>query len=349
MLAACLEQPGIVEVKEVEKPKVKEGEVLLKIDACALCGTDKRVLAGEKPVSVPIVGHEIVGRVEELGDNVDSIKIGQRVSVQTVIGCGECSPCKENRQNLCEKGFTAIGYAYNGGFADYMIMPKKGVDQNCLIKIPDDLETGVATLLEPLSCCINGLRTIPLEKIEHIVIMGAGVIGILNALVAKARGVKRVTVMNRSVGRLELAEKLGLPIDDYVCTKDIDPVQWVKENSEIGEGVGAVIICASTTDLAAPAIEMLKRDGHLSLFAGMPKSNPTTMIDLNLIHYRELHLHGANSSVRVDYEDALEMLVSKKIDWSPLITHRFALRDFKKAIKAQNAEGSLKLIVEPHN
>ncbi len=348
MLAACLEQPGKVEVKEVEKPSVKEGEVLLKIDACALCGTDKRVLAGEKPVSVPIVGHEIVGRVEALGENVDSVEIGQRVAVQTVIGCGECNACKSSRQNLCEKGFTAIGYAYNGGFAEYMIMPKIGVDQNCLIKIPDALNTDIATLMEPLSCCINGLRSIPLEGMDHVVIMGAGIIGILNALVAKARGVKRVTVMNRSKGKLDLAKKIGLPIDDFICTKDADAVEWVKENSEAGEGVNASIVCASTTTLAAPAMEMLKRDGHLSFFAGMPKSNPATMVDLNLIHYRELHIHGANSSVRVDYEEALSMLMSGKIDWAPLITHRFSLREFNKAVAAQNAAGSLKLIVEPH-
>ena len=347
MLAACLEQPGRIEVKEVDKPNVQEGEVLIRVDACALCGTDKRVLAGEKPVSVTIVGHEIVGTIELLGANVSRLKVGQRVAVQTVIGCGDCDPCKINRQNLCENGFKAIGYAFNGGFAEHMIMPKEGVEQNCLIPIPDDLDTDVATLLEPLSCCINGLRVMPMESMDHVVIMGAGVIGILNALVAKARGVRRVTVMNRSQGRLDLAKNLGLPIDDLVCTADIDPVQWVKEKSIAGEGVAAVIVSASTTTMAGPAIEMLKRDGHLSLFAGMPKSDPCTMIDLNLIHYRELHVHGANSSVRIDYDDALKMLSSGQINGEALITHRFALRDFKKAIEAQNAPGSLKLIVKP--
>ena len=128
MKAAVIKKPGVIVVEDVPNPAPGAGEVLLKIEACALCGTDQRVLSGEKHVDVNIVGHEITGTVAGVGVGVKSIEQGQRFIVQTVIGCGQCPMCKIHRENLCEKGFTAMGYQYNGGFAEYMVMPKVAVD-----------------------------------------------------------------------------------------------------------------------------------------------------------------------------------------------------------------------------
>ena len=124
MKAAVIKSPGNIQVENVDKPVPGEGEVLLKVNACAICGTDQRVLAGTKAVDVDIVGHEISGTVEAVGPGVKGINPGERYIVQTVIGCGECAACKREEHNLCEKGFTAIGYQYNGGFADYVLMPR---------------------------------------------------------------------------------------------------------------------------------------------------------------------------------------------------------------------------------
>lgn len=349
MLAALMKKPGVLTVEEVPTPEPKAGEVLLKVEACALCGTDKRVLDGEKPVSVPIIGHEIAGTVVKVGPGVNGgIVPGRRFAVQTVIGCGDCPPCRRDRQNLCEKGFTAIGYAYNGGFAEYLIMPKAGVDQGCLIPIPDSIDGDIGTLLEPLSCGINGLRGIPLEDMEHVVVIGAGVIGVLNGLIARARGAKRVSIFNRSAGKLAILEKLGLPFDDLVDMSKTDCDAWVKEATR-GRGVDCVIVSASVKTLGSMAINWLARDGHLSLFAGMPKSDCVEPIDLNVIHYKELHVHGANSSVRRDYLEALAFLESGRINGRQLITHTFSLKEFVKASQAQRdaASGSLKIIVRP--
>jgi L-iditol 2-dehydrogenase len=348
MLAAVFKKPGEISVESYPTPIPGPGEVLLKVEACALCGTDKRVLTGEKPVSVPIVGHEIAGVVEAIGQGVTGIKIGGRYAVQTVIGCGQCKMCQQAKQNLCEVGFTAIGYAYNGGFAQYMVMPKLGVDQNCLIPLPDNMDFDCGTLLEPLSCGINGLRCIPLEEMEHVVIIGAGVIGVLNGLIAKARGAKRVSIFNRSKGRLDLIQKMGLPFDDLIDMSATDPGAWVKAQTK-GRGVDCVVVSASEKSLGSLGLGLLAINGHLSLFAGMPKSNPIEPMDLNLIHYRELHVHGANSSVGRDYKEALSYLNSGKIDGKSLITHRFPLSEFKEAVVVQNdaRAGALKVIVHP--
>jgi L-iditol 2-dehydrogenase len=348
MQAAVITAPGTIEVQNVATPEPAAGEVLLKVCKSALCGTDQRVLRGEKNVDVPIIGHELTGEVVSVGDGVTGVNPGERYAVQTVIGCNECPMCKQDRQNLCEKGFRAIGYAWNGGFAEYMIMPREAVEQGCLIPIPEGLSDAEGTLLEPLSCCINGMRYFPPEEMHHVVIMSAGIIGVLCGLVARANGAKTVTMMNRSQGRLDLIKKLGLPFDNLINTSETDPEAWVKEYTD-GHGVNGVVVAASAKELVPVGLRLLAFNGHLSVFAGMSKQDPVEPIDLNIIHYRELHIHGANSSVRRDYEEARELLVSGKIDGKALVTHEFPLADFNAAFQTQaDAETpSLKILIQP--
>lgn len=348
MKAAVIEKPGTIVVEEFTTPSPASGEVLLKVEACAICGTDQRVLKGEKHVDVPIVGHEITGTVVEIGKEVKGVHVGERYAIQTVIGCGHCPMCEIHRENLCENGFKAMGYQWNGGFAEYMIMPKEGIDQGCLIPIPDDFSANLGTLIEPLSCCINGMRIIPFETMNHVVVFGGGIIGVLNGMVAKFRGAKTITIMDVSQERLDLLKELGLPFDNYVNSALSNPETWVKEHTK-GRGVDAVVVAASVKSLVAVGMKLLARDGHLSIFAGMPKSDPTDLIDLNLIHYPELHIHGANSSVLRDYIDAREMIASRKEDFARLVTHEFNLDDFNKAVDIQGnpANKALKVIIVP--
>jgi len=304
-------------------------------------------LEGRKDVDVPIVGHEIVGTVDQIGEGVSGIYPGERYAVQTVIGCGECGSCRIGRENLCENGFKAIGYQWNGGFAEYMIMPKRGVDQGCLIPIPDSMSAAEGTILEPLSCCVNGMRCIPFEELKDVAIFGGGIIGVLNGLVAKARGAETVTMFDVSEERLDLHRSLSLPFDNLVNSRDIDPTEWAREHTD-GRGFDAVVVAASVKQLVPPALRMLARSGHLSVFAGMSKVDPVEQIDLNLIHYLELHVHGANSSVQRDYIEARDYILSGKIDASSLVTHTFKLNDFNQAVatQADPASGAMKVIIE---
>lgn len=348
MRAAVIREPGVIVVEDVPTPEPAEGEVLLKVDACAICGTDQRVLAGEKQIDVPIAGHEITGTVTRLGARVEGVAEGDRVIVQTVIGCAACPMCEQHRENLCENQFKAIGYQFNGGFAEYMIMPSVGVDQGCLIPIPETLSDDEGTLVEPLSCCVNGMSFIPLEGMGHVVIFGGGIIGVLNGLVAKARGARCVTIMDISQERLDLHRRLGLPFDNLVNSRDNDPVEWVAGHTD-GRGVDAVVVAASVKPLVSVGFKLLARAGHLSVFAGMPKSDPVEPTDLNLIHYRELNVHGANSSSIDAYLKARDFLVEGKIDGQALVTHHFGLEDFNAAIATQSdpATGALKVVIVP--
>lgn len=347
MKAAVITAPGVIEILDVHLPAPGPGEVLLRVGTSALCGTDQRVLRGEKAVDVPIIGHELVGFVEAIGEGVQGVQVGERYAVMTIVGCMECKMCKRNRQNLCERGIKAIGYQWNGGFAEYMIMPKEGVEQGLLIPVPDDMSDAVATLVEPLSCCVNGMDYLPLGDMDHVVIMSAGIIAVLNGLVARARGAKNITIMNRSQGRLDLINRLGLPFDNLVNTSQHDPVKWVKENTR--GGADGVVVAASAKELVPVGVQMLGMGGHLSVFAGFAKNDPMEALDLNLIHYRELNIHGASGSARSHYFDALDLLKSDLIDWESIITHRFALGDFVEAFETQKNPDvdSLKILIQP--
>ena len=348
MKAAVIKSPGNIVVEAVPTPAPGAGEVLLKVEACALCGTDQRVLKGEKRVDVPIVGHEIAGTVAAVGAGVAKIRKGERYAVQTVIGCNRCAMCAINRQNLCENGFKAIGYQWNGGFAEYMVMPAEGVRQGCLIPMPGGMSAGAGTLIEPLSCCVNGMRCIPLEGMSAVAVFGGGIIGVLNGLVAKARGAKRVAIFDVAQDRLNLLQSLGLPFDAFVNSRENDPATWIRKFTD-GRGADAVVVAASVKKLVAVGLGMLARDGHLSIFAGMPKSDPIEAIDLNAIHYQEFHVHGANSSVHRDYVDACSLIGAGKVNADRLVTHTFSLDDFNKAVAVQGdpASGALKVIIKP--
>jgi L-iditol 2-dehydrogenase len=226
-------------------------------------------------------------------------------------------------------------------------MPKEGVEQGLLIPVPDDMSDAVATLVEPLSCCVNGMDYLPLGDMDHVVIMSAGIIAVLNGLVARARGAKNITIMNRSQGRLDLINRLGLPFDNLVNTSQHDPVKWVKENTR--GGADGVVVAASAKELVPVGVQMLGMGGHLSVFAGFAKNDPMEPLDLNLIHYRELNIHGASGSARSHYFDALDLLKSDLIDWESIITHRFALGDFVEAFETQKNPDvdSLKILIQP--
>lgn len=348
MKVAILTDKETFTIKQIDRPQCCEGEVLIKILACAVCGTDLRILRGQKRVDVPITGHEISGKVEEIGEGVQGISEGDRIIVQTVIGCGECDACERGEENLCRRKFKAIGYQYNGGFAQFMLVTRDAVKQGCIIKIPEHLSFEEASIVEPLSCVINGWKSFKKRSIGFTtVVIGAGIIGLLHAEFAKQRGAK-VILVNRSAPRLLLAKKIGVSADAFVDSSKIDSVIRVLELTN-GFGSDVVICAASSKEIQKKALEMAAVDADISFFAGISKDDPYVNLDTNLIHYNELHIHGSNSSHKEQYLKAVELVASGKIDVRKFITHKFPLEEVEKAIRTleDRTSGAIKIIVDP--
>ncbi len=348
MKAAILTKPGQFDVREVDKPSCESGDVLIRVKICAICGTDLRIFSGQKKIDVPITGHEISGVIEEIGEDVKGYYIGEKVIVKTVVGCGECDACKKGEENRCRKKFKAIGYQFNGGYAQFLLLKKSAVKQGCVIVIPENLSFEEASIVEPLSCIVNGWSSFKRRsKGFTTVVIGAGIIGMLHAEYAKQKGAK-VILVNRSSSRLILAQKIGVPVDAYVDASICNPVKKVQE---LTNGVGAdVIICAaSSKDIQQEAFEMAAIDADISFFAGISREDPYVNINTNLIHYNELHIHGANSSNRRQYLEAIDLIASGKINVKKFITHKFPLEKISEAILTleKRDTNAIKVLIDP--
>ncbi|MDH5363214.1 MAG: alcohol dehydrogenase catalytic domain-containing protein, partial [Aigarchaeota archaeon] len=198
MKAAIFAGKEKFEVRELDRPHCGEGEVLVKVRACAICGSDLRIFHGSKSIDVPITGHEISGTVEEVGKRVEGVSVGDRVVIETVVGCGECDACRRGEENRCLNKYRAIGYQYNGAFAQFILIPKEAVKQGNVIEVSDSISFDEAAIVEPLSCVLNGWE--PFKKRSEgftTVVMGAGPIGMLHSEYAKSLG-SRVILVNRT-------------------------------------------------------------------------------------------------------------------------------------------------------
>ena len=348
MKAAILAGKEHFEIKEVEVPKCGQDEVLVKVKVCAVCGTDLRIFRGQKKVDVPITGHEISGVIEEVGEKVKGLTRGDKVVIETVVGCGECDACKRGEENRCRRKYKAIGYQYNGGFAQYLLVPKEAVKQGCVIRIPEHLSFEEAAIIEPFSCVINGWAPFKKRDGEFTAcVIGAGIIGMLHTEYAKHKGAK-VILVNRSAPRLLIAQKIGLQADFLVNAGECNPVERVKELTD-GLGADVVICAASSKEVQREALEMAAVDADVSFFAGIPKDDPYVNLDANLIHYNELHVHGANASNRNQYLEAIDLIASGKVNVKKFVTHRFPLEKIEEAIRTleDRSTGAIKVIIDP--
>lgn len=345
MKAAVFYGPHDVRIEAVPRPSAGEGEVVLRVLRCAVCGTDKRIFThGQKNVVPPaITGHEIVGTVHEIGPRTDGrLNTGQKVIVATVIGCGKCVYCQRKQYNLCDS-FTALGYDYAGGFAEYVKIPAAAVAQGNVISIPASMSIERATLVEPLSCCLNGQEYLAAQPGDRALIFGAGPIGLMHASILKARGCDPVVIADVSEERLGYVQEFGLGLP--VNTAAGDAVQKILQAGG-GEKFDVAIAACSVKAVQADALKLVRKKARVSFFAGIPKDDPVLGIDTNLIHYSEISVFGCFASNLQHYHQALEMVSRDDLPWERFLTHRFKLDDMVKAYAVMEAGQGIKTIID---
>lgn len=350
-------------IERVAKPVCGSKDVLIKVNACAICGTDGRMYQGTKDVTkelVPqirgygegkfIIGHEIVGTVEEIGSEVKNptYEIGSKVILVTSIGCRkeECRACREGSYNMC-KNNRPIGYYYPGGFAEYILVQEAAVKQGAIIPVPEasTISDEHLAMVEPLSCVINGQNYLNIKEGEYVTVVGAGPIGLMHSLLAKTKGAN-VILAEYSSARLTTAEKFGF--DHYIATKDADFVQEVLDLTHKG-GTDVGIVACSVNKVAEDLLKAMAMKGRLSFFAGFPKGNSILKLDGNIIHYREVSIYGAFASNRAQFEEALNLIVNKKLLMHRIVTHVFPLEKIAQAMERMlDKEGNaLKVVIKP--
>lgn len=343
MKAAVFLGPERIEIKEVATPSPGEGEVLLKVHACAICGTDVRIYYhGQKNVQPPhITGHEVVGEVVELGRGVKGYEKGERVTVVTEIGCGNCDFCLQGKYNLCPQ-MRAVGYYFQGGFAEYMVVPREAVKQGNILPIPDELSSEEGTLAEPLSCVINGQEYLNINYQDTVVIFGAGPIGCMHAELARVSGAKKVIMVDISPQRLKMGEKFR--VDLLLNPEEENTVERIMEETG-GKGADVVITACPSGKAQEDAVKITATCGRISFFGGLPHQNPCIQLNSNLIHYKEISIFGAFSSYIWHYKKAISLLASGQIEGGKFITLTLPLEKLVEGIQQVKEGKELKVVI----
>ena len=328
------------QLREEPVPAAGPGEVLVKVAACGVCGTDVHIYHGDKgsaEVTPPVVlGHEFSGVVEAVGENVTAVRPGDHVTVDPNIYCGKCRSCRMGRKQLCSNLF-AIGVNRNGGFAEYCVVP----EEQCYL-LSRDIPLRYGAMAEPLACCIHGMDRADIRAGETVLIVGGGAVGLMMLQLAKLRGASRVAVSEPVAMRRKIAEQLGA---DFT----VDPVsenlrEALKE--KIGdEGPDVIVECVGNTVAVRQAFEAAARGSRVLLFS-VPKPETTHALSLMDVYQKELTVLG--SMINPDtHARAAELINRNRIRLEEIITHSFPIRQLEDAIRMQMSDASLKVVVEP--
>jgi L-iditol 2-dehydrogenase len=343
MRAAVLEAIETLTLTEVDTPQCGEGEVLIRTQACGICRTDlKCLIQGQKDLKVPrILGHEIAGIVAAKGPGVSQVSLGDRVQVAPGIPCGTCSYCLRGLDNLCDS-MEIIGFHVNGGFAEYLLVPARGVKNGVLQRIPDHVSFAEAALTEPLACSVNMQSSLNVSAEDSLLIIGAGPLGILNAKLARANGVRKIIVAEINERRIKQAEKL--PIDCVINVKEKDLVKEIMALTK-GAGVDAAIPCCPGLEAFSQGLNALAKRGRLGFFSGLI-GNTVPGFDLNTIHYKELLVSGAYGCSLSHNSKALALIAEDKVRVKTMISRRLPLDEVGSGLEMVRRMSETSIIVE---
>jgi L-iditol 2-dehydrogenase len=341
MRATVFNAPGNVSVEDRPTPLAGPGEVRLRVAAASLCASDVRVYRGEKYAAPGVVpGHEIAGVVDQVGEGVDALSEGDRVIVCPIVACNQCRFCLVGKRNRCVKRKT-LGYDLDGGFAEYLRVPTTLVQTGHVIRIPDALPLDLAAITEPSACTLASLELCEVGAGSSLAILGAGPMGLMHLLLGRALGAGPIIVSEPVAERRALAARWGA---DIVLDPAHDDVRGAVMDAT-GEGADAVIVSVGLNALVGPALEIVRPQGVVNLFAGFPKGGEPVPFDPNLVHYGEVVLTGSQNATTDQYRRTTHLL-GHIPHYEEMLTNRYSVEEGPAAYEARLALSGLKSLVE---
>lgn len=350
MLAAVLKGQNDIRVEEVEVPEPGSHEVLVKVHACAICGTDPTVISkgwkGMPPYGSFIPGHEYSGEIVAVGPDVKDFKIGDRIAIESHKGCGYCVNCKRGKYTIClnygkpETGHRHYGFTTNGGYAQYVVN-----NISTLYKVADNVSYEEAALVTTAACVHYALDNIGgFLGGETVAVLGPGPIGLMAVQLSKALGAGKVYLTGTRESRLKVGRDLGADMTININEQNV--IDTIMKDTE-GMGVELVIECSGAPSAVEEAYEIVMRGGRLS-FVGDSHENPTPNHRKFVLD--DLKAAGVRGEGLGDCRRSLELLKMGKIQAKPLITHHFPLKEFNEALNTfiERRGGALKVIIHPN-
>ncbi len=338
MLQQVMTEPGKIIFREVPEIEPAAGEVKIKIMNIGVCGSDIHVYHGKHPFTkYPVTqGHEVSGLVEKVGEGVDNLKIGQKVTIQPQVVCGKCWPCRHGKYNLCES-LKVMGFQTTGTASEYFT-----VDAAKVTPLPEEMSLEEGAMIEPLAVTVHAIRQAGDVAGKDICVLGAGPIGILTAQVAKGMGARKVMITDISDIRLAKAAEVG--VDVCVNTRNEDFAEAFVRT--FGPDKADVIYdCAGTNITMDQAIQNARKGSTIILVAVF--AGPAT-VDLAVLNDHELDLNTSMMYRNEDYLKAIELVNEGKVQLKPLISKKFAFKDYLQAYQYidENRESTMKVIID---
>ncbi len=327
-----------IRIEEMPVPDVRDGEILVEMKACGICGSD--LMDWYLETRAPLVlGHEPCGLVAKKGIHVKNFDIGERVFVHHHVGCLRCYYCLHGDYTLCEQ-FHRTNIK-PGGFAEYFVVPMENLQLDTL-KIPEGLSEEEATFIEPVGCCAKALRECNVQVGDCVTVIGAGTTGLIHVALSKIFGADKVIVSDLIDFRLNAARKMGA--NAIINPKNENPIDRVRSETD-GRGADIVVVTAPTIEAYKTGITLCRRGGKLSVFAPTDPGRKL-QISPNELFFSEIQIIPSYSTSHLETRLAFQLIQSKKIDTRNLVTHRFRLTETAEAFRvARESSESLKTVI----
>lgn len=322
--SVCYKQNDL-RTEDLPIPEISDNEVLIKMLACGLCGTDIQKIRGDTVNKPTVLGHEVVGEIVKKGKNVSKFEIGDKVITAIHVPCFTCHYCNKGHYTICEQFRT--NNIDPGGFAEFIRIPELHLN-HLTHKVSNNVTDEEATLIEPIACCLHGLKQADIRPNDSVLIMGAGTIGILHAQLAKIKGANKVIVSDMSKFKLQKALNVGCDYAINIKEKNIiDEVNKITD----GQGVDVIVIAAGVSSLVADAVNMVRRAGKIIVFSGFDKNKLVTL-DVSRFFKDEISIIGTYSVTPYEFPEALDLLEKRKLNTKEMITHVYPLNKLSEAI-----------------
>ncbi|MEN3186803.1 MAG: alcohol dehydrogenase catalytic domain-containing protein [Atribacterota bacterium] len=340
MKAAVFSYPPHVEIMEREVPSPGDGEIVVRVKAGALCGTDLRIArrghGSIREGEERILGHEIVGTVAKRGKGVEGLEEGMPVAIAPNYGCGRCGYCVQGLVHHCPET-KAIGVTVDGGFAEFVLVPRRAVAQGNVVALPDTVDLVSVSFVEALACVVHGFLPLKVGFRDRVLIYGAGPIGLMFWELCRLAGARDVWIVDLSAARLKVAEERGART-------------LLAGNISVKEVVGSVdvvIVAAPSPEAQKEALEIAATYGRINFFGGLPPQVKEVPLPSNLIHYKELLVTGTTRSNNFHFRYALDLLTSNALDLSYLVTNVLPLKEINHGLQLMESQQSLKVVLIP--
>ena len=347
MKAIVYHGPHDLRLEQLPLPEIAPDEALLRVGSSSICGTDLRIRHGEHRLypagTVRIPGHEVAGEIVAVGSAVQDLASGSKIFVAPNMGCGHCPQCISGRNNLCAN-YTALGINIDGSFAEYLRIPAAAIKQGNLIPLGGNLDPAEAALIEPFACVLHGQDAVKVGVGDVVLVVGAGPIGIMHALLARLRGASQVIVSELIPERAAQARQIDV---DQVVNPRQEDLPGIIAARTGGRGADVILIAAPAHIAQEQALDLAAIGGRINFFGGLPKDRPTITFNSNTVHYKELVVTGTTACSTHDCWRAAEIVLSRRVSLAPMISARFPLDKYTQAFALAEDRGALKVVFDP--